>query len=134
MINAAEIRTAAARIRGLAEYATPGPWTVEPEFRLREGCRCLSCAEDEPFGWSIPDIDGYGRDHSPIVSEGNAHWIATLGPQIAETLAAWLEDAANTQEIHEETWRYLGKQGQPHPLGFVIRAQALTDSILGGTS
>jgi hypothetical protein len=63
-----------------ARAATRGPWTVEPEHRLVDGCRCLSCYEDEPFAWAIHEIDARGEDHSPVLTEEDATFIAEHDP------------------------------------------------------
>lgn len=60
-----------------------GVWTVEPVYRMLKGCRCLSCQEDEPYGWAIHEIDGHGEDASPTVSREIAEHIAAFDPSWA---------------------------------------------------
>jgi len=88
-------------MRRLAAAATPGPWTAENEYRMLPGCRCLTCHEDEPYGKAIHDLDGMGQDISPILSPGNAEYIASWSPDKALLIADLLEGAA----VREEEYR-----------------------------
>lgn len=99
MTPAEELRAAAAKLREMAAAAdTPGhPWKAKPLFRPLPGCRCLSCEEDKPWAWEIDVVDGPDNEdcfHPMHIGQGDAAWIALMGPQRAEPLAAWLEATA----------------------------------------
>ncbi|MEU0467253.1 hypothetical protein ABZ215_24900 [Amycolatopsis sp. NPDC006131] len=70
------LRHAAHHIRQLAAKATPGPWTLW----------------DRGVGWEINELPD--THDGTTFREPDARWIAAMGPQLAEPLAAWLDDVA----------------------------------------
>jgi hypothetical protein len=92
-MGAEELRGAAARLRALAEAATPGPWAHAYSDMCRNQIESESDDMDMPIAstWAadgIPDND-YQRE------ESNAALIAALGPTfalaVADLLDVWLE-------------------------------------------
>lgn len=92
MSPAEELRAAAARIRGRAEKATPGPWRAEPDThagrvwvqrgRTRDGADC------EPL-FNVRGGESYAQ------RAADAEHIATWSPEPALAVAAWLEQTAD---------------------------------------
>jgi hypothetical protein len=83
------LRTAATVLRELAAEATPGPWEIEWTYDAQTPQAVFRMHPEHP---DDPDLSGaLGiMDENPA---DNA-WVATLGPQVAQPLAAWLECAA----------------------------------------
>jgi len=72
-----------------AQAATPGPWTAEKAYRRVLDCRCLSCYEDWPGAWQVPELDGPpGADTSPTVYAHDAQFIAAENPAFVLTQCA----------------------------------------------
>lgn len=103
-----ELREAAAKIREYAAGAnTHGRWSPAPLNRPLQGCRCLSCVEDEPWAWEIQQIDGPDNEdcYQPMhIGYGDAKYIGLMGPDIAEPLASVLSHAADELERHLPHW------------------------------
>lgn len=78
-----ELRTAAERLRKLAEAATDGPWTseVSPVYGFRVGTT-------DKRAW-VAFTGDYADE--PDESGPDADWIATMHPGVGEKLARWLE-------------------------------------------
>jgi len=84
--GAALLREAAARMRELADSATPGPWH----------------ATHDPLGHHVEDSRGQGRlvagfgpaDTPTDNRRADAAFIASMHPGIALAVADWLTDAA----------------------------------------
>jgi hypothetical protein len=78
------LRAAAARLRALAEAATPPPW------------RTVALRDDDPaYGLDVEPGVAVGNDSSGACELPDATWIATMNPAVAEPLAAWLERDAD---------------------------------------
>lgn len=105
------LRAAAARLRELAERATPGPWRWgdwSTEFGSREEDR--RTLEHAPGRGPFPAVvnrDDQARLVLPTLQDSieiggydnedldaNARWIAMMSPTAAESLAAWLDSTA----------------------------------------
>lgn len=100
MSPAETLRAAATKLRETASNTTPGPWQTKGVG---------------DFGWLVVDADPAGR--FSVETEDNEHgradaaWIALMSPQVAEPLAAWLEDEAEGMTIfdpseHEHVFNY----------------------------
>jgi len=77
------LRDAATLIRRLAAEATPGPW--------RAGIEIQGVAD--VIGPNGEKVCQDGIDW-PVVTVPNAGWIATMGPHLADHIAAWLDHEA----------------------------------------
>lgn len=81
------LRAAAARLRELANAATPGPW------------RTAALRDDDPaYGMDVEPSVAVGNDSSGACDLADATWIATMSPSVAEPLAAWLETEIELDE------------------------------------
>lgn len=78
------LRAAAAKLREIADKATPGPWSRYANL----GYAVFS----EAFDPDVPDGVGDVTNGSP--GEADADWIALMSPAVAEPLAAWLDGCA----------------------------------------
>jgi hypothetical protein len=84
------------RLRQLSEahgQATAGPWTAEPNYRLQDKCRCLSCWEPIEGSWDIDPVDGpdcpdHGCFHNISVSEADAAAIVAAHNAVPWLVAA----------------------------------------------
>lgn len=81
-----ELRAAATLLRDTATRATPGPWGVESESAHSHG---IYSYPGHSFAASIGNLD------ADEYAQHVARWIALLNPELAEPLAAWLEETAN---------------------------------------
>ena len=81
------LREAAARLRKIGSKVMPGPWES-----LNDGDRLVAW-RNVP-GTDFDDDMEYVFDE-PLEKE-TAEWVALVNPDLAEPLAAWLEEAADT--------------------------------------
>ena len=105
MSPAQELRTAAARMRELAEKATPGPWlarvepgnhdlhvaprmSVQHQESERSWVNIASGVSDETGGWNAEDW----------LLQGDAEHIASWHPAVVLAVADWLEGQARDYE------------------------------------
>lgn len=100
MSDADLLRRAADLLDRLSAAITPGPWHLDAVYTIEQGCRCLSCWET--WAWGVREVDGpEGPDQCSAaihVGHGDAEWMATLGPQVAAPLAAWLRTEADCHD------------------------------------
>lgn len=90
---AAELRAAAALLRGAASKTTPGQWVKCWGTRL--GSPAVALLEHvHPDGGSQVTLAHFDR-------RGDAAWIALLSPTMAEPLAAWLDGTAHYMRFEE---------------------------------
>lgn len=82
-----ELREAATRLRKIGSKVMPGPWES-----LNDGDRLVAW-RNVP-GTDFDDDMEYVFDE-PLEKE-TAEWVALVNPDLAEPLAAWLEEAADT--------------------------------------
>ena len=85
-----QLRRAADRLDQLAAEATPGPWRA---------------VENYPDAWIVcsGQVDVAREAGGGDIEPGDAQWIATLGPQVAAKLAAWLRwEAARLDAIERK--------------------------------
>jgi hypothetical protein len=96
----ARLTAAVAAQKWVAEEATEGPWTVEPHHRLVQGCRCLSCVEDQPSGYEIPELySPPGHGVFPVFeNEADANHAAAWNPAVA---LRWLAMAERDLARHK---------------------------------
>lgn len=102
-----QLRAAATKMRERANAATPGRWTAAGLFAPAEGCRCLSCTEDEPWAWEVAELDGPDSGdciHPMHIRQADAEHIATAAdPATMLGLADLLDSAATAWPIdHSE--------------------------------
>lgn len=98
VLGTAEIlRAAAARLRGTAKHAAPGPWHASPVWSPDSSSTSGVYSHAYPTGSVESEVvasgrikPGYGGTRNPH----NAEWIAMVSPVIAGPLAAWLEAGA----------------------------------------
>jgi hypothetical protein len=91
---------AADHLGQLAGAATPGPWSVEGVYRRLPHCRCLSCYEHEPYGFTVRAIESLGEDPEVVLKKGDAAWFAAANPHdVGLPLAALLRNLAT---MHRE--------------------------------
>lgn len=88
-----ELRAAAAEIREVAAKATAGPWTVVKNIQQGTGSHMQST-------WQRGD---HARPVHPSQHD-DYEWIALMGPDKAEVLAAWLDRAADSLAAHLPAW------------------------------
>lgn len=85
------LRRAAERLEELAANTSAGPWQLIGDWGI-------------PNGWTAVWSAGVGQyvaeNPGSTVSRPDVQWIATLGPQIAAPLAAWLR--AEAQYMKDE--------------------------------
>lgn len=125
-MSAARLREAAALMRERADAATPGPWKSHARAA---GIQCSECittterhyiAQVAPVGHYSPDTWLSGtRGHDEAAARGDSEHIASWPPEVALTVATWLEDEA-LGETNPDT------DGWLNPL-----AVALADAYLG---
>lgn len=143
---AEEIRTAADTLRKLATDATPGPWTWQRwhSDTCPADCDDPTCfllivgSPHGPVGDADVDRDVFAVERSVQErGEGDAAYIAAMGPNVGALLADWLEFHAAMDErllalvdgapgMDEATWG-----GNPHPalaLARAVNAAARTTS------
>lgn len=105
--RAATILRAVHVLRGRAAMAMPGPWTAWPA-----GGRNAEVVTSDTAGLTVgvapPPIADVGWSISP----GTADYIAMMGPNVAETIAWWLENLHNRMTgdggftLDEESYGY----------------------------
>lgn len=115
---AAELRSAAEKIREIAKAAEPGPWVVGPNWGERE-TRVYVQAEGAfdwvgtIFGGVRPEPDPFTPDRQVIacqvsnkgpLAKANAQHIALWNPQVAMLIAGWLHAVAIDEESDAETY------------------------------
>ncbi|MEV6146391.1 hypothetical protein [Streptomyces sp. NPDC051992] len=112
---AAELRTAAMRIRGLNASATPGicpDWTYNAVRHIARNCQ-IKCSHDEHQGHDQPEWDRY--EDAPYIT-------LMQNPDLGNALADWLDAHANV----------LSAAGQYDPDSSLARhALAVARQILG---
>ncbi|NJP27082.1 hypothetical protein FLW53_23355 [Microbispora sp. SCL1-1] len=121
---AEELRTAAAKLREMAEGTTRGPWFVAdcdlyPRWMLSEGQTERDSRYAADVAKSYPDGGGDGV----YVTDADWAWMAFANPAWAEPLAALLDVAAIT-------WDLVGPGRAPS--GATGMALAVARAILGG--
>ncbi|MGV9779732.1 hypothetical protein [Streptosporangium sp. NPDC003464] len=104
---AEELRAAAVRLREAAANATPGPWGVGNGEVIGLGIEQTgpgSFAYTAQLARVLDDNereeDNYGG-HDLGSTEADAAWIAAMHPDLAEPLAAWLDEAARHADMNE---------------------------------
>lgn len=111
-MSAERLREAAARLREVAEAATPGPWEAGDEpirYAAYEGCvRSLGMTE------------GFSDEIGQLVDYPDSAYIALMAPPVALEMAAVLDNLAEANE-------------RGHLIG-TFGAAGLLDTILGPTS
>lgn len=104
MTTADTLRAAAARLREVAEAATPGPWFEDDLYQTVTGSGFTSARDaydrDREVNsdvWVIPESMDSG------VSGPNLTYIATMSPPVAFALADWLDDIASvwSGDVHD---------------------------------
>jgi uncharacterized protein YfdQ (DUF2303 family) len=85
-MSAELLRRAATKLEELAADTTRGPWDVEHDYS--------GVVADSDYGGTV-SIGGFDRP-------GDNEWAATMGPQIAAPLAAWLR--AEATRFENEGW------------------------------
>ena len=107
MKPADELRAAAEKLRKLAAYATPAPWT----WKRWHSDTCPADCDDPtcfllivgspygPVGDADVDRDVFAVERSVHErGESDAAYIAAMHPGVGELLAKWLESAAEDAE------------------------------------
>ena len=115
------LRRAAAKIRETAENVPTGPWwhdSVTGEVR-QEQC----CPEDEDG--QVVAIGNWGPSDPAL-----AH-IALWSPDVAELVAAWLEDDAQNVEAHNTMRAVMAGKTNSPPFLVQRKALDLARRILG---
>lgn len=120
MSEADVLRRAAERLRGLAEAATPGPWTWEGDYPDGHcphndewgdhGPNLVTVATKHVVGrtmeWDAPIaivISSTGYDASSLnIRDEDADYIAVMHPEVAKALAVWLNETALRWDWVEE--------------------------------
>lgn len=101
--QSALLREAAARLRVLAEDATPGPWHITQawaevndfgEFKLAE----VGTTERGTVAGAAIQTEDEGAVGN--LFSANARWIAAVNPLLARPLAALMEEAARDIELN----------------------------------
>lgn len=91
------LRAAAAKLREMAEKATPGPWRYTDEDARYNPC--VMAGRDE---W-VAECGPADSLRAPGArGEHDARWLVVMSPAVAEPLAAELEAHAVAIEITEE--------------------------------
>lgn len=112
------LRRAAARVRGVRDDATPGPWTWST---LRcpavvGGAHHVNCPgidelthEQEPVGgWPVHPMNVLKVPHGSWPPAGaDMDWIAMMSPAVAEELAVLFDAAALDDEQHNASGKLL---------------------------
>jgi hypothetical protein len=102
-----ELRTAASRLRQLADQATPAPWTWKRWHSddCRTDCDDPTCfllivgSPHGPVGDADVDRDVFAVERSVQErGEGDAAYIAAMHPGVGLALADWLGSAAEDAE------------------------------------
>ncbi len=89
---AEELRAAATKLREMAKATVGGIWTTE--YLDNHECWWVNHRTEEYDSvtcGTVADLESVGM-------EGNAAWIALMGPDKAEPLAAWLDSIAKAVE------------------------------------
>lgn len=110
-MTAHRLRTAAAKLREVAEGATPGPWS-------------MGGGHQDSAPWPTTGVWSGDPDncHTECDYPADATYIATMSPPVALAVAAWLDDMAIRNESGNDLhW--------PHP-GDVLHALAVADAVL----
>lgn len=98
-----ELKTAATALRETRMGATRGPWVPYPTISSRRDDEswtisrpwCNNAEKCEPdCGHEVLTTGAEGCEEDSI-REGDVAWICLVNPELAEPLAAWLEDTAN---------------------------------------
>jgi hypothetical protein len=103
-----DVREAAARLRQLAEAATPGPWVSDEDGEI-DGVRDDG---DEPeVGWGYTSVAvGHGKTRE----WANAPYMAAMHSLVGLALAEWLDETAtDMQRAGATEARAEGLDGQP---------------------
>lgn len=100
------LRAAAKRLRSLAAEATPGPWTLY----------------DRGVGWELNELDWHD---GTTFKRGDAHYIATVNPRLAEPIAKWLDDEAGTFD------EYPASDNTPNRLALPVAYEILAATYPG---
>jgi hypothetical protein len=104
------LRTAALVLRQLAAEVTPGPWEIEYTYDGQQPQAVFRMHPDHPDDPDLSESLGT-MDQNPA---DNA-WVAMLGPQIAEPLAAWLEEFADRAAFYVPIWERGAPAVEDHP-------------------
>ena len=114
------LRRAADRIEQLAAEAKPGPWIRDTGIDHQGGEVLLVSSANVTD--QFPVVAEMGG--TAVIDQRNAAWIATLGPQVAAPLAAWLREEAHLGPLYQI-------DGQNRDPDFPSPAVQLARAILG---
>ncbi len=93
-----ELRAASARLRELADAATPGPWS--PDSSIPYGHRVGSSDEADWVAWT--------GEHGEDGSEADAAYIAAMGPIVGTALAGVFDAWARMADLDPDLIHRIG--------------------------
>lgn len=122
------LRAAAAKLRTTGAAATPGPWE---EFSTDDDGAWPRLVTGQGDGADVIKVHEEIADYDVVTREDTA-WIALANPALAEPLAAWLEDEAETYDFLVSPVRpELRQEAEIRGAELVAHALAVAHQILG---
>ncbi len=134
-MTATRLREAAAKLRGFAEDATPGPWESSLiEYRSGGSTWELTHPHVGAGGHALHPMNVVkASDCCWQPHRADAEFIATMHPGVALALAAWLEAEASSREFDRRAVEKRLKI-ELDPLPVSAEALAVADAVLGEAS